>query len=114
MKRIIKSILPSLREKKRYLAYEVISDKSINERIAKNAINSYILKFLGELNYAKAGVMFLNFRNNKGVIKTAHNYVNEVKTAIALIDNIENNPVNVKSLYVSGSLSKVFSKTEVN
>ena len=114
MKNKIKHILPSLREKKRYIAYKVVSDRGINEKVAKTAINSYILKFLGELGYAKAGIIPIDYRNGKGIVKTSHNYINEVKTAMALIDNIDNNLATVKSICVSGSLSKAISKMEVN
>src|SRR3989344_5596578 len=92
-------LLPSLREKKRYIAYKILSEKAINERTAKTAVCSYVMKFLGELNYSKAGIMLVEQKNNYGIIKTGHMHVNEVKTALALINEIDNNIVNVRSTY---------------
>ena len=109
----IKPILPSLREKKRYIAYKVKANKPIDNSTLRNAVNSYMLKFLGELSYAKAGIILLDCKNNKGIIKTSNNYVNEVKASLALIDSIENNVVAFRSICVSGSLSKAVSKMEV-
>jgi len=110
----IKPILPSLREKKRYITYKVSSDKRINEDRLKTAINSYIMRFLGELSYARAGIIFLDNNSKNGIIRTTNNYVNELKAALALIDNIENNPVAIDSVCVSGLLNKARSKMEVN
>src|SRR3989344_5333961 len=99
-------LLPSLKEKKRYVAYKINAEKRINERTARNAICSYLEKFLGELNYGKAGIMLVEQKNDHGIIKTGHLHVNEVKTALALINEIDNNVVNVRSTYVSGVLNK--------
>ncbi len=99
-------LLPSLKEKKRYISYKILSDKKINAKTAKNAVNSYLVKFLGELDYGKAGIMIVEQNDDFGIIKTGHMHVNEVKTALALINEIDNNIVNVRSTYVSGVLNK--------
>ncbi|MBS3095750.1 hypothetical protein J4231_03655 [Candidatus Woesearchaeota archaeon] len=114
MKTKIKPIMPSLKEKKRYVSYRIISDKQMNENIVNNGVKSYVMKFLGELSYARAGIIFLGQNENSGIIRTSHNYVDEVKSALALIESIDNNPVNVFSTNVSGALNKAKSKMEVN
>lgn len=114
MKTKIKPIMPCLKEKKRYISYRVVSEKAINEKIARAAINSYMLKFLGELGYSKAGIIFLGHGVSSGIIKASNRYVDEVKAALALIDNIDKIPVNVCSTAVSGILNKTRQKMEVN
>ena len=57
----LKPVLPSLREKKRYLVFEVISKGKIsNADEVSDAIWRSSLQFIGQLGAAKAGLMVLN------------------------------------------------------
>lgn len=112
MKNRIKPIMPSLREKKRYISYKIVSEKSLNDKLVRTALNSYVIKFLGELLYSRAGIIFLDSKNNAGIIKSSNNYVNEVKAALSLIDNIDYAKVNVFTTTVSGVLNKARTKME--
>ena len=108
----LKPVLPSLREKKRYLAFEVISREKINDSGAvSNAIMHYSLQFLGQLGTAKAGIMVLNNKWNshaqRGIIKVSHKHVDAVKAALALADKIDGKDVIFRSIGTSGILNKV-------
>tara|TARA_Y100000310_G_scaffold345665_1_gene467967 strand:- start:22569 stop:22907 length:339 start_codon:yes stop_codon:yes gene_type:complete len=110
---VIKPILPSLREKKRYIVYEMISDKKFKFKEAKETMDRVILKFLGELGYSKAGIIHLdNFKNNKGIIRVNHKEVDNVKTSLMLIEKINNHKVLVKTNLVTGLLNKAKNMVE--
>ncbi len=116
MAKKLKPILPTLREKKRYLAFEIISKSKIKEFSGvSGSIWAYLLSFIGELGAAKAGIWVLSDKYNpetqRGVIKVSHRYVNELKSAIAFIDRIAGQEVIVRSLCVSGMLNKASSFT---
>tara|TARA_Y100000310_G_scaffold144031_1_gene143365 strand:- start:5851 stop:6198 length:348 start_codon:yes stop_codon:yes gene_type:complete len=107
----VKPLLPSLREKKRYLVFQVISKspvKSSNELI--KSIYSSCLSFLGELGFAKAGPMFLKDKYNsklqKGIIKVNNKYINHLKAVLTLVKNIDKQSVIISSVGVSGILKK--------
>ena len=107
----LKPVLPSLREKKRYLAFEVISKEKINDSgDVSNAIMHYSLQFLGQLGMAKAGIMVLNNKwdahNQRGIIKVSHKHVDAVKAALALADKIDGKDVIFRSIGISGILNK--------
>ena len=103
----LKPLLPSLKEKKHYLVFEVISEKKLNFNDIKDAINNGILIFLGQLDTAKAGVQFLpEEKNNCGMIRANPKYINKIKAALTLIEKIKNNKVIVKSKGVSGTINK--------
>lgn len=108
----LKPILPSLKERKRYLYFEIISDNHIPVEQASKTINESCLSFLGTLEVGKAGLMFLSdkYDNNKGIVKTGHKYVDKVRTALALIKTIDNKEVIVRTRVVSGTLKKAISK----
>ena len=101
----IKSLKPSMQEKKRYLMYEIISDKPVTN--PKKDIYNTLLKYLGVFGYAKAGIMFVTYKNNKGILKVGHKHVNELKAALMMTKKINNQNVIVKSIKTSGILKKV-------
>ena len=113
----LKPILPSLREKKRYLVFEVISKEKINDiNSVSNTIWNYSLQFLGQLGTAKAGLMVLDNKWNselqRGIIKVSHKHVDALKSALMFADKIDGKNVIFRSLGVSGILNKAERKFE--
>jgi len=108
----LKPLLPSLKEKKRYLSFEVISDKQFSAESVSKAITESTLKFLGTLETGKAGLMILNdkFSNNTGVLKTNHKFVDKLRTSLTLIKDIDTKDVIMRTRIVSGTLKKSISK----
>lgn len=102
-------LLPSLREKKRYLAFEVISKSSIPQQAASETIQQSVLSFGGELGAATAGLYVLPklFQKQKGILKTSHTTLDLVRASLCDIKQIGSEPVIVRSIGVSGSLKKV-------
>ena len=89
----MKRLLPSLREKKRYIVFEA--------KVSKMAIDNALKEFLGILGMSKVNplVMEDKFKNNKGIIRINHAYKDEVITALSLIKGL-------KVISVSGILKK--------
>ena len=107
----LKPILPSLREKKRYLTFEIISKGKIDDfSVVSNAIWANLLSFTGELGAAKSGVWLLvdkyNEKTQRGIIKVSNKYVNELKASLSLIKEIDKKQVIVRSIIVSGMMNK--------
>ncbi len=107
----IKAILPSLREKKRYLAFEILSKSRIKgaEGVSK-AIWHGMLSFNGAKGAAQAGIQVLPEKYNtefqKGIIRVNNKYVDSLKAGLATIQDIDGVPAIVRSTGVSGSLKK--------
>jgi len=100
-----------LREKKRYLVFEVQAKHAFNLDEVRRAVNTALLQFIGELGYAKAGVMVMDdWKNNKGIMKINNKHVDDVKSGLALIGKIGNETVIVKTIGVSGILKKARGK----
>lgn len=100
-----------MREKKRYIVFEVMEKKPLDFKEVKKAINETMLQFLGELGAAKAGIIILDeWKDNKGIMKTNNKYVNEAKTALILTKEIENEKVAIRVLGVSGIIKKAKNK----
>ena len=111
----LKPVLPSLREKKRYMVFEVVSNKKITDAsLVSNAIWHYSLQFLGQLGVAKAGLMVLNNKWDaelqRGIIKVSHKHVDAVKAGLTFANKIGNTDIIFRSIGVSGILRKAESK----
>ena len=111
----LKPVLPSLREKKRYLVFEVISKEKINNiEPVSNAIWNCSLQFLGQLGTAKAGLMVLDnkwdSKSQRGIIKVSHKHVDAVKAALIFADKVDSKDAIFRSLGVSGILKKAENK----
>ncbi len=106
-----KILLPSLKEKKRYLAFEVKADTELAHKDARQAIRNEMSKLVGDIGMAKAGLMFLDdWKDNKGILKVNNKSVDEAKAALTMLQKINNKKVIVKSIGVSGILNKIRQK----
>ena len=111
----LKPVLPSLREKKRYLVYEVVSDKKIKDfKNVNEAIICASLDFQGISGTARSGILNLENKWNsslqRGILKTGHKSVDNVKASLNFIKEIEGNEAIVRSIGISGILKKAESK----
>ncbi len=98
----MKPILPTLKEKNRYLVYEIKNNRKFAPGEIRNEMKKAILQFLGEFECAKANILILDdFKKNRGIIKVDHKYIDKVKVALMLIRSFI-----VETIYVSGTLKK--------
>jgi len=107
----IKPILPSLRKKKRYIAFEVISKGKIAEfePVSKEIMRA-AHHCLGMFSMADAGIMPLankwDAEKQRGILKVNHKQVDAVKASFVFADKIDGKEVIIRSLGVSGILRK--------
>ena len=105
-------LLPTLRQKKRYVVFEVLGKDMGEEHCAPadvhSAIQQALSSFLGQLGLAKASPLLLPERTqgSRFVLKVNHTWVDECKAALSLIKKIKNKPVLLRSVTVSGTLKK--------
>lgn len=101
---------PTLKQKKRYVIFEIISDKKFAFPEIKEEIEKAMKHFWGSSGISKAGPMVLeekfDFEKQKFLVKINHKFVDELKSALILSKSIKNTPIIIKSIIVSGTLKK--------
>ena len=106
----MKPLLPSLREKKRYLVFEVISKKELTSIPAKEIEESMRILH-GNIGLGSAGLIFLNNKWNKmlqkGIIKVNYKYVDKLRAALC---SFHSGDTILRSVGVSGILKKAEKK----
>jgi len=99
---------PTLRERKRYLAFKVISEDKMNYADLSNTIWHSILNFLGEFGTSEADIWVLkdNYdeKEQTGLIKCDHLAVEKVRAALALVQRIGDIRVIIRVLGISGTI----------
>jgi len=107
----IKALKPSLREKKRYIIFEILSKNQIKafNNVAKAIKFSYKSLF-GDIGMGEAGLLIIankyDSKKQKGMIQVNHKTLDKLRSALANIEQIEEQQVIVHSLGASGILKK--------
>ncbi|HLC58396.1 MAG TPA: Rpp14/Pop5 family protein [Candidatus Nanoarchaeia archaeon] len=105
-----KTLMPSLKEKKRYLVYEVISDEKFSYSDIKLEIINNFKNFFGLEGLGKAGLDFIEYENNKGIVKVSAKGVDMLKASFCFLRKINKGDVVIRSLGLSGMINKARSK----
>ena len=103
-----KPLPSSLRGRRRYIAYQVLSEDKFIFQDLTNSIWHSLLNLLGELGAAEADLWVArNIYDEKrqiGIIRCSHEKVEQVRAALALIERIGDVRIIVKVLGISGSI----------
>jgi len=98
----------NLRGRGRYIAFKVISENKVNFDDVKTSIWHSILNFLGEYGSSKASTWISKtaYDDNKqiGLIRCSHDFVEEIRAALSLVERIGDTRVVIKVLGVSGTM----------
>lgn len=112
-KKALKALLPSLRERKRYLVFKLISKTDIKDfNAVKTEIKDSLKNLIGDLGMAKADIRFIKEKNNKGVIMINHTFLDHLRAGLALVEKVKEVPVIICSIAASGTVKKAQSYME--
>ncbi|MGD9130343.1 MAG: Rpp14/Pop5 family protein [Candidatus Bathyarchaeota archaeon] len=99
------------REKRRYLALEVVGDQPVDERAVLDAVQASVIRLFGEYGASKANLKLIKYipEKHQVVICCSHRMLEKVRAAIASIMELNGKTVAVHVVGVSGTL-KALSK----
>ena len=105
----MKPLLPCLKEKKRYIAFEILSKHKFSFREVSTVIWGSAKEYIGYSGLARAGIWLLpdKYRDNKGIIKVCNKEIDNLRASFTFIEQIDNKDVIVRSIGMSGILRKV-------
>lgn len=107
----LKPILPTLREKKRFIKIKLESKKKYDFKTLSNSLNKQILYYLGAIDFGKGGVWILkdkfDFEKQTTIIKVSTKFKDKLIASLALMTKIENDETKLEILRVSGTLKGV-------
>ena len=114
----MKPLLPSLKEKRRYVAYEVVAASRFADKDVSEAITATVIQQVGIRGLSRAGLRFVpeswDGDKMRGVVRVAHDAAELVKSTFPFIRTIKNKNVIVRSIGTSGILAKVQARFKLN
>lgn len=115
----LKILPPTLRINKRYIVFELISQKKINRSELIQIIWNSCLSYYGEIetsNFRLWLMRILDFEHmgedyiTKGILQCDRNYVEKVRVALSLANNFDNKKIVFHILGVSGTIKSANKK----
>ncbi|MDY6864633.1 MAG: Rpp14/Pop5 family protein [Halobacteriota archaeon] len=101
-------VLPSsIRERKRYIAFEILSEQDIDRQGLLKEIWSSAYSLFGDVGTSKLGLWLIKFDGKKGIVRCHRDRTEEVRALLAAIDVIYACPVGVVVLRTSGTVKGV-------
>ncbi len=105
---------PSLKDKRRYLVFEIISSEKHSYNEARGAITKSVSTFLGASGLAKSKLRLLadkwDGKNQRGILSAERKSVDSIKASFCLANNVGQNRAIIRSLGLSGILKKAINK----
>jgi len=94
------------RIRRRYLAIKLEAEEAFDKKKLTDAIWESVTKLFGEYGASKTGISAIEYRKEEKmlILRCFHNSLNMVRAAIAFITKIEETPVAMHIINVSGTL----------
>lgn len=115
----LKILPPTLRINKRYIVFELISQKKITKSELIQIIWNTCLSYYGEIETSTFRLWLmkmLDFKHSgdnyitKGILQCDRNCVEKVKVALCLVNTFDNNKIVFHTLGVSGTIKSANKK----
>ncbi len=103
----MKPLLPTLKEKKRYVKYQVITASPLRRDVSDELLQR-LRRTLGVFGSAEAGLLSIHYdtRTQTGVLRTSVAALPKVRAALLLTTFLSRTRVAIRTLGVSGILKK--------
>jgi len=101
------------REKRRYLALEVVCGQPVDERAVLDSVQASVSRLFGEYGASKANIKLIKQVPEKRqvVVRCSHIMLEQVRAAITSIMELDGEAVAVHVVAVSGTLKALSKKT---
>jgi ribonuclease P/MRP protein subunit POP5 len=98
---------PSMRDKKRYVAFELASEQPLMPDADRKLI-SKMSEILGVFGSAKAGIIRVKYnpKTQRGLIRVDRKAVDHIRACFVMIKSIDNQKIAARTLRVSGMVNK--------
>lgn len=95
-----------LYERKRYIVFEVISEKKIRRKELLKEIWDSVYSLYGDKGASESKIKLLEFDNGtgRGILRCAHKKVEEIRAVLACISSVDEAKVGIRVIRTSGTI----------
>ena len=94
---------PTLRDKKRYIAFELVSGQTTRQELIKEIMDS-VHSLFGDAGCSEINPWLMSFDGKYGIIRCARERTTETRAALACINNLRGIRVSIMVLGISGTV----------
>lgn len=104
----LKPLMPTLRERKRYIAFEIIAERPISCSACAHALQQASIQMFGTIGTAAMGMRLLSrrYQSNTGIIRVSHTHCHQARAVLAYVDRIEGINCVIRSIQTSGMVQR--------
>ncbi len=102
----MKGLPPALKRKRRYIAFELVGEDTVDGREFLSALWNSMLSLFGEIGSAHCDIRLEMFDGRRGIVRCNRETLKKVKVALTLISRVGEIRVIPKILGVSGTIKK--------
>jgi len=108
VEKVIKAVKNSRKLRKRYMIFEVISDKDIDKNLLEDSIRNSFNSMFGKVHLARASltIPYYDSKLRIGVLKFTHVYKYKVLTTLGIVRSVGNAKVLLVPIRTTGTLKK--------
>lgn len=102
--------LPVLREKKRYIAFKIISENRINRRELTEELLDSMYSMLGDKGISEINPSLMSYDGGFGILRCQKDRTSDTRAALACINMVRGGCVSIKVLGISGTVKGAMEK----
>ncbi len=102
--------LPTLRDKKRYIAFDIMSQQNITRQELVDEISDSIFSLFGDVGCSEINFGLMSYDGRYGIIRCAKEKTRETRAALACINKIHGTRISIIVLGISGTIRGAMEK----
>ncbi|MFH1125513.1 MAG: Rpp14/Pop5 family protein [Candidatus Altiarchaeota archaeon] len=104
----MKQLKPTLRERNRYVAFELTCNRRCTRDEVVKAIWNSVVGFLGQMKAGKMSLWVMDWSDSRqsGILKVDHKSIKDLRVGITALSRVGESEASVNVLGVSGTLKK--------
>lgn len=102
--------IPTLREKKRYIAFNIISENTINRAELTGELLDSISLLFGDTGESEINPSLMSYDGRYGILRCQKDRTSETRAALACINRVRGGRVSIMVLGISGTVKGAMEK----
>ncbi|GFO96536.1 ribonuclease P [groundwater metagenome] len=102
--------LPTLREKKRYIAFKIISENTINRKELSEELFDSICSLFGDTGGSEINPALMSYDGGYGVLRCQKDRTSDTRAALACINKVRGGRVSIMVIGISGTVRGAMEK----
>nr|A9AB65.1 RecName: Full=Ribonuclease P protein component 2; Short=RNase P component 2; AltName: Full=Pop5 [Methanococcus maripaludis C6] len=107
---MLKTLPPTLREKKRYVALEIIFEEELFQKDVISIVRNALMNYSGVLGCSKANPWLIDYNHPYGILRISREEVDNLRSSLSLANEHRKKPINIHIIGISNSVKHIREK----